>query len=1047
MKRKIYKFISDTKQYLFAVSLFAGCASIQAQTTYTFNYTGSSQTISLPAGNYSIECWGADGGKGFQTSQIANNGKGGYSYGILNLPSAQTITVYVGGAGTNADGTTVGQVCAGGFNGGGSSGANNYVTTASYRAGGGGGASDVRVGGSALTDRVIVAGGGGGGVYSTTYPGGNGGGLSGGNGGNTYNGGGGSQTAGGVANGSTGNIAGTAGALGVGGNGGTATSKSGGGGGGGGYYGGGGGATGNSSSSQGGGGGGSGYIGGVTSGTTIMTGQSGFVTNPDVTGNGLVLIKELCSISLMVSGLNASGAICAGNSVTLTTNAINNYSWSTGATTSSLVLSPASNIVVSLSALSTSSCTANASATILVSSGMPTVNAVNSTAGNGFGVCPNNAAILTGSGAISYSWTGGISNAVSFTPATSQSYTLTGENGCGTSSAVTSVSIHPTPTVSAIGVTSPTMCTGISNTLSASGSGPTSYLWSTGTTSTSIIVSPTGNTTYTVTGTSAEGCTNTAVTTITVVTTPTQVPVASPAVICLGESSTLTATGTTFNWLPGGSTNGVLVVTPVASGVSVYTVTKANANCSDTKTLSVTVNTVPVISALASPTVVCAGVESATLTGAGGTSYTWSPSVGNSNTVVVSAIANTVYTVTGSDGNCSNTNTVLLSVNPLPVILPTASSPSICLGEFVTLSASGADSYTWNPGGPFPFMTVYPTANTLYNVVGTNSLGCNNSATISVAVFPVPIVNVANFNPVVCDGSPAIITASGADTYSWSNNTTANSVTVVPQFNTTYSVTGTYTLSNCSTTETVQVNIFTPTVAVSGNSVICEGKTATLSATAAGAISYSWSTGLPIQTIYASPTVNTTYYVSALVSGSNIACTAVNNIQVTVNQNPSVFPVADNSTVCVKESANITVSGAVSYAWTWGTQSSNASSIVITPSVNTTIIVFVTGTDANGCSSTGTLQLVADACTGLEKIAYSDRLQIYPNPSQGEIHLQFDRATDLEIITVTGQTVHKISLNEDNGFTTNLSGLSNGIYFVRGQYGTETFSKKIVVNK
>src|SRR5204863_5904961 len=92
-----------------------------------------------------------------------------------------------------------------------------------------------------------------------------------------------------------------------------------------------------------GGGGGSGYIGGVTSGTTIMFGQTGFVPNPTVTGNGMVIVTELCSITLYALGNtnSLSPMICAGQSATLMTNAISNYSWSTGATTSSIIVSPA----------------------------------------------------------------------------------------------------------------------------------------------------------------------------------------------------------------------------------------------------------------------------------------------------------------------------------------------------------------------------------------------------------------------------------------------------------------------------------------------------------------------------------------------------------------------------------------------------------------------------------------------------------------------------------------------------------------------------------
>src|SRR5690606_553561 len=209
----------------------------------------------------------------------------------------------------------------GGWNGGGDSGQNNYTTTSSYRAGGGGGGTDIRTTqNTTYANRLIVAGGGGGGVYSTTYPGGNGGGVSGEDGGNTYNGDGGTQNAGGTANASgTSSVGGTDGALGTGGTGGSVASNSGGGGGGGGYYGGGGGATGNSTSSQGGGGGGSSYIGGVATGVTFMYGETGFVPNPDTTGNGTVIITSMapCTGTPTAGTVSITSRNCASEPFTL----------------------------------------------------------------------------------------------------------------------------------------------------------------------------------------------------------------------------------------------------------------------------------------------------------------------------------------------------------------------------------------------------------------------------------------------------------------------------------------------------------------------------------------------------------------------------------------------------------------------------------------------------------------------------------------------------------------------------------------------------------
>ena len=137
-----------------------------------FEYIGGVQTITLPAGKYKLECWGAQGGS-YDTTYYG--GKGGYSVGTIELEEETLLYIYVGGQGTG--GTTTGTK-AGGFNGGG----DGYSSNTTYIECGGGGASDIRIGQDSLYARVIVAGGGGGaGSYSTSarYAGGAGGGTSG----------------------------------------------------------------------------------------------------------------------------------------------------------------------------------------------------------------------------------------------------------------------------------------------------------------------------------------------------------------------------------------------------------------------------------------------------------------------------------------------------------------------------------------------------------------------------------------------------------------------------------------------------------------------------------------------------------------------------------------------------------------------------------------------------------------------------------------------------------------------------------------------------
>ena len=110
------------------------------------SYSGSKKSITLPAGKYKLQVWGAQGG---YRSNSSYGGMGGYSIGTITLANPTTVYVYAGGAGNTAPGSATIKV--GGFNGGG------YR----YSYNGGGGASDIRIGQDSLYARVIVAGGGG----------------------------------------------------------------------------------------------------------------------------------------------------------------------------------------------------------------------------------------------------------------------------------------------------------------------------------------------------------------------------------------------------------------------------------------------------------------------------------------------------------------------------------------------------------------------------------------------------------------------------------------------------------------------------------------------------------------------------------------------------------------------------------------------------------------------------------------------------------------------------------------------------------------------
>lgn len=157
--------------------------------------------------------------------------------------------------------------------------------------------------------------------------------------------------------------------------------------------------------------------------------------------------------TITVVGTNS---ICSGSSTTLTATGNTTYTWNTGATVPSIVVNPTVNTTYAVVATNAFNCVANSAISVTVDN-TPTVTASSTSPGGG--VCPGSTVALSGSGATSYSWTGGIQNAVPFSIGSQGNYTLTGANACGTSSVAVSISIHPVPNVTGV-ASQPTICTG-----------------------------------------------------------------------------------------------------------------------------------------------------------------------------------------------------------------------------------------------------------------------------------------------------------------------------------------------------------------------------------------------------------------------------------------------------------------------------------------------------------------------------------------------------------------------------------------------------------
>ena len=116
--------------------------------------------------------------------------------------------------------------------------------------------------------------------------------------------------------------------------------------------------------------------------------------------------------------------------------------------------------------------------------------------------------------------------------------------------------------------------------------------------------------------------------------------------------------------------------------------------------------------------------------------------MGSGASKTVTPSATTTYTVTGtSAAGCTGTATVSVTVNPLPTVTASASPAAICNGATSVLTASGANTYSWNTGGSTASITVTPSVTTIYTVTGTTNEGCTGTASVTVNVSNPPIID------------------------------------------------------------------------------------------------------------------------------------------------------------------------------------------------------------------------------------------------------------------------------------------------------------------
>lgn len=385
------------------------------------------------------------------------------------------------------------------------------------------------------------------------------------------------------------------------------------------------------------------------------------IINPTVPTTYSVQVSDiyLCSNSATVSvgtysiptvSVN-SGSICSGNSFTLLPSGASTYTFSSG----SSIVSPTSTASFSVLGTSSNGCVSNSPAigTVTVYS-LPILNISGPS-----GICFGNSALLSSSGALTYTWNGSIiSSSINVSPISTMVYTVVGinSNGCTNTSTI-SLTVFTLPNISISG--SNQLCNGSQSFIYASGAN--TYTWNTNATTTGILVQPSSTSSFSVFGVDANGCSNFATHTITVLPSPTISAIASQSSVCNGNSVTLNGVGAvSYSWTGGAINNSPFF--PTLTGT--YTVMGSDINgCQNSASVIVVVNPSPNLVISASNQTICSK-ESTTLSVIGANSYTWSTSA-NAQSIIVSPTITTIYTVAGSDINgCTSSSFLTIIVDP-----------------------------------------------------------------------------------------------------------------------------------------------------------------------------------------------------------------------------------------------------------------------------------------------------------------------------------------------------------------------------------------------
>lgn len=817
-----------------------------------------------------------------------------------------------------------------------------------------------------------------------------------------------------------------------------------------------------------------------------MSSQAYVVTATNIYGCMSSAAKTVTVNSLPNITFSGNRTFCSGSSTTITASGASDYTWSTGAHTSNVVLNSTGTYYVT--AVNAQNCV-NTDSVFVKMNPNPDVSISGTER-----VCLGDAGTLTAVGANNYMWsTGENLPVITVAPDITTTYSVTGydTNGCATTMQKT-VYVENQPSVQILG--DRTICQGLSSVLTATGG--TSYAWSTGSTSTSIAVFPNMTTSYTVTAYSSFGCSATATAVVTVNVLP-SIYFSGNTSFCQGQSTTISASGgNSYLWNTGVNSNSISVSTP-----GVYRVTVTNSlNCSRSDSILVTMWENPTIT-VDGTSLICQGTATQ-LMASGASAYHWNTGE-NVASITVMPSQTTTYSVTGTDAHgCTATNSKVVNVEALPDV-HISGLLAICHGTTTTLTATPATAYLWSTGDTTASITVG--AQGAYSVVASSANGCQAAASVTVVDNPNPVFTVTG-ESFFCTNSTATLEVIGDDNYVWSTGDTTKQITV--NHGGAYVVTAT-NVYGCTQSSTVVVTEMpVPVLYIQGTNTLCQEDSTMLYASS-DATQFLWNTGATTPFVNVHPseipysvTVTGTngcvstaeHVVTALPSytrefsgtvcqgqsysgyGFEIpvmdtagtytftrhlqtvaGCDSTVNLTLTVNPLPVLDSIKGwpniiqygNSIYFVEEDNCVAIEH---YEWRisnihWTLSNENTSRVTVAVNTNGTAVLTLRG--INGCGYTE--QAINLYCNvGIEDHPTQALVQLYPNPVHQSLYINLEEASEVKMVRLydeAGRLVYQADC-QDSHMEIDCTRFASGHYVVHflDEKGGRVESRKIVIN-